>query len=197
MIALKDCKEPRPVDDPRALIGYGWAPGDYVSQCHDCGSGHIAAKRSLRCQDCAEKIKRLHDNPPKAVARIDVLLKDLHKAKGPVRTLDWRIAEILDLPEPWKTATDLWPPFMAGSKLDQSIPQFTASVDAAIALAIRIVPGLYMRVIEFDDEPSATPAEARVYGQLDGVGHAPTEALALVIASFIAYRKAVLAEITP
>lgn len=194
MIALKDCKQPRPVDDPSALVGYGWAPGDYISRCSDCGSGHIAAKRSIHCQDCAEKIKRLHDNPPEAVARLNVLLKDLGMADGPARTLDWRIAEALDLPEPWRETTGVWPPFMPNSKYDQSIPQFTASVDAAIALAVRIVPGLYLREIEFDDEPTSAPASAKVYGKVDGVGHARTEALAMTIAALYAHRNALLSE---
>lgn len=32
---------------------FGWAPGDYVGHCRDCGEGFIGAKRSPTCADCA------------------------------------------------------------------------------------------------------------------------------------------------
>lgn len=33
------------------------------------------------------------------------------------------------------------PPFMKGSRADKEIPSFTASIDAAVALAERVLPG--------------------------------------------------------
>ena len=61
-------------------------------------------------------------------------------------------------------------------------PKYTTSIDEALALAQRVLPGLYMWNVEFDDEPTGTPASARVYAKTDGRGAAPTPALALCIA---------------
>lgn len=53
-------KEARPVDDPRALIAFGWAPGGYQGRCGKCGEMHSGSdKRSPCCQDCAESAFRL------------------------------------------------------------------------------------------------------------------------------------------
>lgn len=68
------------------------------------------------------------------------LIERLEKASGPDRELDWRIAEKFDIPERWPTSA-LWPPFMPKSKYDKSIPSFTASIDAAVALVERVLPG--------------------------------------------------------
>lgn len=68
------------------------------------------------------------------------LLERVKAATGPDRELDWRIAEVLNIPEPWP-ATTAWPPFMAGSKFDKALPAYTTSVDAALALVERCLPG--------------------------------------------------------
>jgi hypothetical protein len=61
-------------------------------------------------------------------------------------------------------------------------PPLTTSLDAALALAERVLPGLYMWKVEFDDEPTSTPASAKVYAKRDGQGSALTPALALCAA---------------
>jgi hypothetical protein len=48
------------VSDPNwlHLIGYGYAPGDYMSKCHRCGqivSG--LDKRAVTCRPCAEALE--------------------------------------------------------------------------------------------------------------------------------------------
>lgn len=68
------------------------------------------------------------------------LIERLEKAIGPDRELDWRIAEKFDIPERWPTSA-LWPPFMPKSKYDKSIPAYSASIDAAVALVERVLPG--------------------------------------------------------
>lgn len=55
-VSFENAKESRPVDDPRALVGFGWAPGDYIGVCGRCGEPHISEKRAMRCQDCAEAL---------------------------------------------------------------------------------------------------------------------------------------------
>ena len=47
--------------------------------------------------------------------------------------------------------------------LEWERPNPTASVDAALALIGRVLPGLYMWRLEFDDEPTDWPYETRVY----------------------------------
>lgn len=57
MIDINKCKEERPVDDPEALRAYGWLPGGYIcGACSDCKEPFMGAKRSWRCQDCAEAL---------------------------------------------------------------------------------------------------------------------------------------------
>ncbi|MFI8682050.1 hypothetical protein ACIGFJ_06755 [Brevundimonas diminuta] len=71
-------------------------------------------------------------------ADLSALIARLEAAEAGSRELDWRIAEAFDIPEPWKVAVRIWPPFMERSKFDQAIPAFTTSLDAALALAERI-----------------------------------------------------------
>jgi hypothetical protein len=54
-----DAKRARPVDDPKALVSFGWAPGGYYcAACAACGQSHSGSdKRSSRCQDCAEALR--------------------------------------------------------------------------------------------------------------------------------------------
>ena len=56
----------------------------------------------------------------------------VEKLTGPDRETDWRIQEALGIGK-WP-AIDIWPPFMKGSKVDKSIPAYTASIDAAMTL---------------------------------------------------------------
>jgi hypothetical protein len=60
------------------------------------------------------------------------LAERCEKASGPDRELEWRIAEAIGVGE-WRQSA-VWPPFMPGSKIDKSIPTYTASLDAAMTL---------------------------------------------------------------
>jgi hypothetical protein len=51
---IKNAKMPDQEFTP-ALRSKGWAPGDYISECGDCGCTHLAAKRAWRCLDCARE----------------------------------------------------------------------------------------------------------------------------------------------
>lgn len=44
--------------EPHPLAAYGWAPGDYGFMCQDCKSDKVGngAKRSFRCQSCAQAL---------------------------------------------------------------------------------------------------------------------------------------------
>lgn len=43
--------------DPKELVPWGWAPGNYIITCKDCGRGGpdwlMGDKRSWRCERCA------------------------------------------------------------------------------------------------------------------------------------------------
>ena len=58
-MSFMNAKEARPVDDPKALVPFGWAPGGYhCAACSACGEAHGGSdKRSMRCQDCAEALR--------------------------------------------------------------------------------------------------------------------------------------------
>ena len=79
------------------------------------------------------------------MTKLEELIAALEKSEGPSRDFDWRIAQITNLPEVWPE-TDSWPPFMAGSKFDKAIPLFTASIDAAVALVDRVIPGAFWKM---------------------------------------------------
>lgn len=57
MVPFEKMKQAREVEDPTALVPFGWAPGGYCcAACALCGEGHMGSdKRSPCCQDCAEK----------------------------------------------------------------------------------------------------------------------------------------------
>jgi hypothetical protein len=49
------------------------------------------------------------------------------------RDLEWKIAQAIGHPS-FDIPSTIWPPFMAGSKADRSIPAYTSSLDAALTL---------------------------------------------------------------
>jgi hypothetical protein len=62
-------------------------------------------------------------------------------------------------------------------------PPYTCSLDVALALCKRALPGLYMWNIVFDDEPTDCPYEAHIYGAgCEGHCSGPNAALALISA---------------
>lgn len=112
-------------------------------------------------------------------ADLSALIARLEAAKVGSRELDWHIAEAFDIPEPWKVAVGIWPPFMERSKFDRSIPAFTTSLDAALALAEMVLPG--WQVGMWTTKQNAVGSVLREHGgAFDATASNP--ALALVIA---------------
>lgn len=67
------------------------------------------------------------------------LIERLEKLPGADRETDWKIADLFAIPEPWPESS-IWPPFQANSRFEKSIPAFTGSIDAAVALAEELLP---------------------------------------------------------
>ena len=55
------------------------------------------------------------------------------------RELDWRIADLTGHPSFERKVEGLWPPFAERSRSDSAIPAYTTSLDAALALAERVL----------------------------------------------------------
>lgn len=108
------------------------------------------------------------------------LLDRVRAANGPDREIDWRIAEMLSIPEPWRGST-IWPPFMANSKFDKAIPAYTASLDVITALIERELPDWHiaMGTVGEQDMPWACLIEPEDPCR-DFSASAPTITLALV-----------------
>lgn len=118
----------------------------------------------------------------------DELLARLEAASAGSREMDWRIAEAFSIPEPWRVAIGIWPPFVPGSRYDKEIPSFTTSLDAALALAERVLPDLFWDLSCHAIISGERQHHAEVFPEVATVeqpsfsGHAPTPALALCIA---------------
>jgi len=50
---------------------HGWAPGEYLNNCHTCGCVFIGDKRAWTCADCAYK----EPDPPTTEERIADLIR--------------------------------------------------------------------------------------------------------------------------
>ena len=75
------------------------------------------------------------------------VLERVRAAKGPDRELDSAIWCAVGCPTPGLIAQDEHPePRRQGRKLASHVPAYTASVDAALALVGRVLPGTYGRV---------------------------------------------------
>lgn len=73
---------------------------------------------------------------------ITSLIEKLEGAETGSRELDWLIADATGHPSfAWKIE-GIWPPFMERSQSDKDVPTYTTSLDAALALAERVLPKL-------------------------------------------------------
>lgn len=72
---------------------------------------------------------------------LNELFERVKKATGPDRKLDIAIARQTHHPSMDGCNPDHDNFIMAGSKMDRRIPAFTASIDAALALVERVLPG--------------------------------------------------------
>lgn len=77
---------------------------------------------------------------------LSTLIERVEALTGPSRDADYRIEKAIVRPGEFP-ASEIWPPFMVGSKFDRSIPAYTASIDAAVALVERVLPGKSMSMI--------------------------------------------------
>ena len=84
------------------------------------------------------------------------LIEKLEKATSPDRHLDARICWTLGL-EPWAGTDEIHlTHFGIGSRIDKRTPAYTASIDAAVSLAERVLPGWCFDEIRQDWEGSPT-----------------------------------------
>lgn len=67
------------------------------------------------------------------------LIERLEVAGEGSRELDWRIADLTGHPSFERKVEGLWPPFAERSRSDNAIPAYTTSLDAALALAERVL----------------------------------------------------------
>lgn len=110
------------------------------------------------------------------------LLSRVEEATGADRKLDWRLADFAGH-EAFDRDSALWPPFGVGSKVERAIPTYTASLDAALALCERVLPGWWWAVGRYGPDGLVSANVSR-----DGKKHgadvmAPTPALALISAT--------------
>ena len=115
------------------------------------------------------------------------LIWRVEKATGPDRDVDWRIAMAFHIPEPWQH-TAPWPPFAPKSKFEKSIPVFTGSIDAALALVERCLPGSGYVIGMGRETPDDPLGACAIYSGLSGDSRelaeeeAPTLPLAILLA---------------
>lgn len=69
------------------------------------------------------------------------LLERVKAATGPDRALDWYVADATGHQSFNTSIQGMWPPFMKGSRADKAVPTYTASIDAALGLVGRMLPG--------------------------------------------------------
>lgn len=123
------------------------------------------------------------------------LIERLEAAEVGSRELDWLIADLFAYPEPWPQSA-LWPPFAAGSRFDKSIPAYTTSLDAALSLAERVLPGQARAMGDMAFDPPGLPW-ATIWttgGDPKFNAHAATPALALCIAILKAHEARTLGD---
>lgn len=91
------------------------------------------------------------------------LIKKLESLTGPDRDADWEVMQILDkVPSGAVRTSDDWYDVFREKRSDPrikptSIPNYTSSVDAAIALAERVLPDYHYGILPgfFSDKPYA------------------------------------------
>lgn len=112
---------------------------------------------------------------------ITSLIEKLEGGETGSRELDWLIADATGHPSFARKIEGIWPPFMERSRADKDVPAYSTSLDAALALAERVLPGARVMVERFHDGKGWTmvqcdPESAKI--MTDG----NTPALALCIA---------------
>ena len=90
---------------------------------------------------------------------LSALLERVEACQGPDRALDAAICRLTRYTSEQPDGTWL-DTFEGGYRHTLNPPALTASVDAALALIGRVMPGLYMWRLDFDDEPTSHPADA-------------------------------------
>jgi hypothetical protein len=70
------------------------------------------------------------------------------------RELDWLIADATGHPSFARKIEGFWPPFNERSRADKDVPAYSTSLDAALALAERVLPG-WGWLVRSDEERGA------------------------------------------
>ena len=65
--------------------------------------------------------------------KLNELAARCEASDGPDRDLDWMVADAIGH-QAFERKVAIWPPFMPGSKLDKTVPYYTASLEAAMTL---------------------------------------------------------------
>ena len=124
------------------------------------------------------------------------LIERVEKATGPDREIDWAIADATNHPSFATRFEHMWPPFGIGSSLDCAILDYTASVDAALALVEKMRPGYQWGVSSVGIKIGTHPDGKAAYGEgfrahvtknsplrpMPSTADAPTPALAIILA---------------
>ena len=107
------------------------------------------------------------------------LIEKLEKAEGPDRFLDARICWALGL-EPWAGTDEIHlTHFGIGSRIDKRTPAYTSSIDAAVSLAERVLPGCRWELTTTGYKPGASlVTDVGIVG-----AYGSTPAIALVLAT--------------
>lgn len=82
---------------------------------------------------------------------MDDLIQRLEAAESGDRWADWLVADATSHPSFDRKVEGFWPPFMKGSRFDKDVPAYTTSLDAALALAERFLPGWRMHALQDQD----------------------------------------------
>ena len=129
------------------------------------------------------------------------LIARLEKAEGPdreidaliwLKTTDGATRKALEV----KSATNLWPPYTIDETRDETgrliiVPPVTSSIDAAVSLAERVLPG-WLWSITFGLERSAAfirDMDIFACDPIEGKGYHRTPAIALVLATLRALQQ--------
>ncbi|SOC45718.1 hypothetical protein SAMN05892877_117107 [Rhizobium subbaraonis] len=138
-----------------------------------------------------------------AADKLDELIERLEKAEGPDRELDSRIwletsPGVTRSVQHVVSATGAWPPYDIDETRDETgrlitVPSFTASLDAAVELAERVLPGCRWGVTqgdtpEDDFQGNVWPGVQPYQADFDVFGYHKSAPLALCLAILKAVR---------
>lgn len=111
------------------------------------------------------------------MSNFEDLLTRVRNATGPDREWDAEIASALGFPIEWKQANYTMEtyPVITWSDTREPCPQFTASIDAALALVERVLPGWHGALTWLPDHGPNDASFACEIGPMDWSGDGPPD----------------------